>query len=103
MCFFSLSKTSLNFGGAYFAHSSKCQSQYAVIQNFADVEPHRILRPCQTRWLCVARMIEQWDALVAYFQIVSQTDNLLVSDKILNNLQKSYLETIHAVLKLCFD
>ena len=86
----------------YFAHSLKRQSQYAVIQEFVDVEPHKMLCPCQTRWLSiqcsVARVIEQWDALVSYFQIVSQTDNLLVSAKILN-----HLEAIYALLKFCFE
>ena len=33
----------------YFAHSAKRQSQYAVVQHFIDIEPHKILRPSQTR------------------------------------------------------
>ena len=30
-------------------YSAKRQSQYAVVQHFIDIEPHKILRPSQTR------------------------------------------------------
>ena len=75
----------------YFCHSAKRQAEYALFQYFAEVEPHKMLRPCQTRWLslhsCVSRFIEQWDTLVEYFQAVVDRDNLLVSQKILTHLQ----------------
>ena len=95
----------------YFAHSAKRQSEYRVVQEFVHVEPHKLLRPCQTRWLsvqsCVARVIEQWDALTSYFQIVSQTDHLLVSSKILTNLQnpvwKLYMFFLNFVLSKFTD
>ena len=62
-----------------------------TIQSFAEVEPHKLLRPCQTRWLsmytCVARVTEQWYVLIQYFQTVVDRDNLLVSQKILTHLQ----------------
>ena len=75
----------------YFCHSSKCQAEFRAFQSFAEVEPHKLLHPCQTRWLslhaCVSRVIEQWDVLIQYFQAVVDQDNLLVSQKILNHLQ----------------
>ena len=65
--------------------------QSRAFQSFAEVEPHKLLHPCQTRWLslhaCVSRVIEQWDVLIQYFQAVVDQDNLLVSQKILNHLQ----------------
>ena len=77
----------------YFSHSAKRQAEYSLFQYFADIVPHKLLRPCRTRWLslhsCVSRFIEQWDALVDYFQAVVQRDNLLVSQKILAHMQNS--------------
>ena len=90
----------------YFSHSAKRQGEFQKFQLFADVEPHRILKRCQTRWLslhsCVQRLIEQWDALVLYFQSVTNTDNLLSSQNILSQLQnpicKLYLHFLNFVL-----
>jgi len=65
----------------HFCHSAKCQEEFRAIQSFIDVEPHKLLRPCQTRLSlqsCVSRLVEQWDA---------HRQNLLVSQKILSHLQ----------------
>ncbi|GBP73985.1 hypothetical protein EVAR_87850_1 [Eumeta japonica] len=41
------------------------------LQSFAAVEPHKILKPSQTRWLSllsvVERILEQWEALRLFF------------------------------------
>ena len=75
----------------YFCHSSKRQVEFRAVQCFVGVEPHKLLRPCQTRWLslhaCVSRVIEQWDALVQFFEVAVDQDNLLVSQKILSHLK----------------
>ena len=75
----------------YFCHSAKRQAEFEKFQIFAEVEPHRLLKPSQTRWLslhaCMSRVIEQWDALTMYFRSVVATDNLLSSQKILSQLQ----------------
>lgn len=64
-----------------FAHSAKRQAEFQKFQFFANVEPHKILKQSQTRWLslhsCIQRLIEQWDALILYFQSVAGTDNLI--------------------------
>ena len=77
----------------YFYHSSKRQAEFRAFQSFAEVEPHKLLHLCQTRWLslhaCVSRVIQQWDVLIQYFQAVVDQDNLLVSQKILNHLQNT--------------
>jgi hypothetical protein len=56
----------------YFAHSAKRQKSYIHFQEFTNTEPHRLLRPCQTRWLSlemvVHRICEQWAALTLYFR-----------------------------------
>ena len=75
----------------YFCHSAKRQEEFRAVQSFIGVEPHKLLHACQTRWLslhsCVSRLVEQWDALIQYFQAVVDRDNLLVSQKILSHLQ----------------
>ena len=75
----------------YFSHSAKRQAEFKDFQYFAEVEPHRLLRPCQTRWLslhaCVHRLIEQWNALIHYFESVVNSDNLLASQRILTQIQ----------------
>ena len=76
----------------YFSHSAKRQADFFFkFQSFAEAEPHQLLRPCQTWWLslhsCVRRLIEQWDALKLYFEAVVNTDNLLVSQRILSQMQ----------------
>ena len=75
----------------YFSHSAKRQAAFKHFQHFYSVEPHRLLRPSQTRWLslhaCVSRLLEQWDALTAFFEEVASSDNLLVSQKIFDHLK----------------
>ena len=80
----------------YFCHSAKRQDEFQQFQFFAEVEPHKIFKRCQTRWLslhsCVQRLIEQWDALVLYFQSIVETDNLLKPQKILGELKNPILK-----------
>ena len=75
----------------YFCHSAKRQSELKNFQYFTETEPHKLLRASQTRWLslhsCFSRLIEQWDALLQYFQMAVQCDNLLVTEKILSLMQ----------------
>ena len=75
----------------YFCHSAKRQEEFKVVQSFCNVEPHKLLRLCQTRWLslhsCISRVIEQWEALEEYFKAVANEDKLLSSNKILSLLQ----------------
>lgn len=55
----------------FFKNSSKRQSQFIEFQTFCNADPHKILRPSQTRWLSlisvVKRLLEQWDALKLFF------------------------------------
>ena len=75
----------------YFSNSAKRQEQLRVVQHFCGMKPHKLLCQCQTRWLslhsCVSRVIEQWDALILFFQAVAGYDRLLISQKILSLLQ----------------
>ncbi|KAI5633181.1 hypothetical protein NE865_14133 [Phthorimaea operculella] len=55
----------------FFKHSDKRQFDFRNFQSFVDVEPHKILKPSQTRWLSllavVERILEQWEALRLFF------------------------------------
>ncbi|KAJ0172078.1 hypothetical protein K1T71_012051 [Dendrolimus kikuchii] len=55
----------------FFKHSDKRQFDFRNFQSFAAVEPHKILKPSQTRWLSllavVERILEQWEALRLFF------------------------------------
>lgn len=57
---------------SYFSHSAKRLATLKQFQYFTETEPHKILRPAQTRWLslkqCVNRLVEQWEALTQFFQ-----------------------------------
>lgn len=71
---------------SYFKTSGKRQDDYRQIQKLLDVEEHKILRPCFTRWLamlqCVNRLLEQWAALTEYF------DNIEVKEGALESVQR---------------
>lgn len=55
----------------FFKHSDKRLFVFRNFQSFATVEPHKILKPSQTRWLSllsvVERILEQWEALRLFF------------------------------------
>jgi hypothetical protein len=67
-------------------HSFKRQTEFSEFQEFIRVKPHKILQPSQRRWLSlhqvVARLMEQYDALVLYFtdqlsQKVNKAESIL--------------------------
>ena len=80
----------------YFCHSAKRQQDLKNFQYFTETEPHRLLKASQTRWLslhsCVARLIEQWDTLLQYFEMAVKRDNLLVTEKILSLMKNPILK-----------
>lgn len=92
----------------YFAHSAKRQHEFKEFQQFVEAEPHKLLRPCQTRWLSleavVNRILEQWDALIVYFQHESLVDNVYGAREILDRLSdvvfKLYFLFLQNILKI---
>ncbi len=38
----------------YFSHSAKRQAEFLAFQEFAEVEPHKLLPPTQTHYSCVS-------------------------------------------------
>ncbi|XP_015123437.1 uncharacterized protein LOC107045628 [Diachasma alloeum] len=55
----------------FFNSNCKRQSEYVEFQMFTNVEIHKLLHPSQTRWLSLAlvvdRILEQWPALLLFF------------------------------------
>lgn len=63
----------------YLKYSFKRQSAFNEFQMFVEAKPHKLLQPCQTRWLslhsCIKRVIEQYSALKLYFTGEKLIDN----------------------------
>ncbi|XP_047739955.1 uncharacterized protein LOC125178996 [Hyalella azteca] len=64
----------------YFSRSSKRNRDFTLIQEVTKTETHKIPKLAQTRWLSRGNVIkiilEQWDALLLYFQSESKEDIL---------------------------
>ncbi len=63
----------------YFEKSAKRKHDLHEFQHFTDTKELKILKHCKTRWLsldrAVKRVIQQWPALYAYFDSVSESDH----------------------------
>ena len=63
----------------YFDKSAKRKEEFHEFQLFTGVKEMKIIKHCKTRWLslekCVQRVLEQWSALYAYFDKVSEDDH----------------------------
>ena len=85
---------------AHFHVSSQRRNALAEFQDFLKIDRHQMLRAGHTRWLsmkmCVDRILEQYDALLLYFQNAVFEDPTLTNDSILRSLKnkftKAYLE-----------
>ncbi|KAK3926633.1 Zinc finger protein 862 [Frankliniella fusca] len=75
-----------------FSKSSKRQAQLAEFQNFFNLDVHKILKPSQTRWLSVNavvdRILEQWPALLNFFNLSAFELGLVSVDKILKTMME---------------
>ena len=65
---------------SYFSISAKRTAEFKDYQVLKDLRPHKLLHPCQTRWLslqsAVDRVLEQWDALMLYFKNLEPIEKL---------------------------
>lgn len=93
-----------------FMHQSyKRQTEFQEFQIFYDLKPNKLLQSSQTSWLsvnaAVKRVIEQFDALKAYFTLHNFENDKLVTHackyiyKCLNNpIYKLYFEFLEYIL-----
>ena len=63
----------------YFDKSAKRKEEFHDFQVFTGVKELKIIKHCKTRWLslekCIQHVIQQWSALYAYFDKVSEDDH----------------------------
>ena len=87
---------------SHFAHSAKRLSEYKKFQHFAETEPHKILKPAQTRWLsleqCIQRVLEQWSALELYFEQAAEQERLVSAQNILRALKNPIFKLYYLFL-----
>ena len=83
-------KTFLKDITSYFSRSAKRQRDFSLIQEAANTTKHKIPKLAQTRWLSrenvISVILEQYDALVLYFQSESMTDKIDNAYKIYKTL-----------------
>lgn len=81
---------------SYINHSPKRLVKFQEFQDFVRIDSHRILHPCQTRWLSlgpvVDRMVEQWPALILFFQSEALESNVQAAARILDGLRNPILK-----------
>lgn len=89
----------------YFSNSPKRIDQYKEFQEFANVSPHKILHPSQTRWLSlesvVKRLISQYAALILFFTDQSYEGIMqagIILEKLQNPSVKLYLDFLAYML-----
>ena len=90
----------------FFQKIPKRQRIYHEFQQFVDCKPHKLLKAGQTRWLsleaCVARLLEQYDALLSYFR--SSSENQVVVQRITSSLEnplsKAFLMFLNEALPI---
>lgn len=79
----------------YIQTSPKRIDTYKQFQTFLELKPHKILHPCQTRWLSLHAAVacndlEQYDALKLFFIDAVTTERLTASQNILQNLNNPF-------------
>ncbi|XP_063236058.1 general transcription factor II-I repeat domain-containing protein 2A-like [Bacillus rossius redtenbacheri] len=90
----------------YFHCSSKRFAALREFQEFVGTEPHKLLHPAQTRWLSllpvVKRILEQYQALILFFQDVALSEQIPAAQNILtllrNPICKLYLQFLEFIL-----
>ena len=95
----------------HFNMSAKRRSEFELHQLFTDTPVLNVLAPGQTRWLslrmCVQRLLQNWDALCSYFQLVVAEDPTHANDRawqaLKNPLLRIQLEFQLYVLELFTD
>lgn len=86
----------------FFKQSAKRKSIFSAFQEMADVAVLQILHPAQTRWLsfhpAVSRMLQQWNALLPFFEAFNLKEKLESADRILENLKDTQMKLYYVFL-----
>ena len=92
---------------SYFARSSKRQNDFRMIQSIVGAKENKIPKLSQTRRLSrenvIKVIVEQWHALVLYFQSESRVDEVdgakRIYETMINNGTKHMLLFLEYILK----
>uniref|UniRef100_A0A0L8FTZ4 HAT C-terminal dimerisation domain-containing protein n=1 Tax=Octopus bimaculoides TaxID=37653 RepID=A0A0L8FTZ4_OCTBM len=90
-----------------FSQSSKCQNDFNMIQSIVSTKENKIPKLLQTGWLLrenvINAIIEQWDALVLYFQSEAKVEKVdrakRIYETMINKWTKHMLLFLHYILK----
>lgn len=87
---------------SYFKNSAKRKAIFLTFQEFANVKPHKLLAPSQTRWLSlhavVNRLLEQWHALQLFFAEQAFTERLASADRVVSYLNDPQVKLFYLFL-----
>ena len=88
---------------SHFSMSAKRSNEFANYQVLADVRPHKLLHPSQTRWLslnkAVQRLVEQWPHLRKYFNDIEPIERLTSITRIVKDMNDPSIFLILNFLK----
>ncbi|XP_012536395.2 uncharacterized protein LOC105836713 isoform X1 [Monomorium pharaonis] len=87
----------------FFKNSSKRMSEYQEFQQFCNIEIHKLLHPSQTRWLSllavVNRIIEQWPALILFFNEKWLQEKLISAEQVFKALNNPFIQLYYYFLQ----
>ncbi|KAL1246583.1 hypothetical protein QQF64_034546 [Cirrhinus molitorella] len=87
----------------YFKNSAKRVAQLREFQDFCHVEPHKLLKPCQTRWLSLSEVVKrvsaQWNALCLFFTDQWLEARLTTAENIFHSLNDESLRLYYYFLE----
>lgn len=84
----------------------KTGRRFSEVSASPEAQAHKLLRPSQTRWLSlhadVARVLEQYDALTAFFAAAASTERLLtpatIHERLVDPVNKLVVEFADFIL-----
>ena len=91
----------------YFDKSAKRKEVYREFQEFTGVQALKIVKHCKTRWLslerAVKRVLQQWDALHAYFDKEAETDRSARVLRLDGHLRSELTKLVFLFLEFALD
>ena len=91
----------------YFEKSAKRKEDLREFQHFTDTKQLKVLKHCKTRWLSLEKavhwVIQQWPALYAYFDSVSENDHSARVRRLDQNFKSHLTKLVMLFLEFALD
>ena len=91
----------------FFEKSAKRKEDFREFQHFTDTKQFKIIKHCKTRWLslekAVNRVLQQWPALYAYFDYVSENDHSSRVKRLDQNFKSHLTKLVILFLKFALE